>query len=226
MFLRSAGGIFLLSTLLLSAGCGKGDGEALATQKQAQPEVAGNPEVPNATPVASPSAGPVEVCLKTSEGNIVIRLNPEKAPRTVENFLENYALEGYYNETIFHHVEPGKMIIGGGYTQDLAPRPMKIPVLNEADNGLSNRRGTIAMVRDADSAHSATCQFFINLGDNRELDYQSQSTDEGYGYCVFGEIVQGLEIADRIAEQPAAAQDTFANLPEKPVVVHEVTVMR
>jgi peptidyl-prolyl cis-trans isomerase A (cyclophilin A)/peptidyl-prolyl cis-trans isomerase B (cyclophilin B) len=225
MLVRFAAAL-LLFTLLFSAGCGKGDGEALATQQAEQPAVASGAPAEASAAAASPVVGPIDVCLKTSEGDIIVRLNPEKAPRTVENFLENYALEGFYNETIFHHVEAGKMIIGGGFTQDLAPRPMKIPVLNEADNGLSNRRGTIAMVRDMDSAHSATCQFFINLGDNRELDYQGQTSDEAYGYCVFGEVVQGLDIADRIAKQPAAPQETFANLPEKPVVVHEVTVMR
>lgn len=210
--------------LAVLGGCGKGDGAALPTASEQTPET-GNAATASFAPADAP-AGPIDVCLKTSAGDIVVRLNPEKAPRTVENFLKNYALEGAYNETIFHHVAPGKMIIGGGYTQDLAPRPLKIPVFNEADNGLSNRRGSIAMVREPDSAHSATCQFFINLSDNRELDYQGQTTDEGYGYCVFGEVIQGLEVADQIAKGPAHPQETFAALPDQPVTIHEVTVMR
>lgn len=219
---------WLLVAGLLTAtiGCGKGDGEPLAAQPQEAQGLADLSGAGGSSNSRAAPAGPIDVCLKTSEGDIVLRLNADKAPRTVENFLKNYALEGAYNETIFHHVEPGKMIIGGGYTQDLAPRPLKIPVFNEADNGLSNRRGTIAMVRDVDSAHSATCQFFINLGDNRELDYQGQTTDDGYGYCVFGEVIQGLEIADRISKQPAHPQETFANLPDRAVTIHEVTVMR
>ncbi|MCS6997758.1 MAG: peptidylprolyl isomerase, partial [Casimicrobiaceae bacterium] len=134
--------------------------------------------------------------LRTSLGAITIELYPDKAPRTVENFLR-YVKEGFYDGTIFHRVIPKFMIQGGGFTPDFVQKPTRPPIRNEADNGLKNATGTIAMARTSDP-HSATAQFFINVADNRELDFR-YPTQEGWGYCVFGRVVKGMEVVERIA---------------------------
>lgn len=159
------------------------------------------------------------VVLHTSQGDITLKLFTDKAPRTVENFLRNYAERGFYNETIFHHVEPGQMIIAGGYTADLQRKQPRAPIYNESRNGLQNRRGTIAMIRDSDSPHTATSEFFINLSDNPVFDFKEADDSEEPGYCVFGEIVSGMEVIDRIAQLPTASMGDFAKVPSPPVTI-------
>ena len=135
------------------------------------------------------------VVMKTSLGEITIQLELDKAPRTVGHFL-NYVNSGYYNETIFHQVENGYALVGGGFTADLKEKPTRYTVANEAANGLKNDAGTIAMARRGDP-NSATAQFFINVQDNDFLDH-SAPTPQGWGYCVFGQVVAGMDVVKKI----------------------------
>jgi len=158
----------------------------------------------------------VRVEIQTNLGKFVVELYPEKAPITVKNFLR-YVDEGFYNGTIFHRVIPGFVIQGGGFTTDLTPKPTHPPIQNEAGNGLKNERGTIAMARTSE-IHSATSQFYINLKDNPFLDYTSP-TPEGYGYAVFGRVISGMEVVDKIATIPTGTQKGMANVPLQPVII-------
>lgn len=160
------------------------------------------------------------IIMKTSLGDITVQLYPDKAPVTVSNFL-NYADQGFYNGTIFHRVIDGFMIQGGGFTADLNQKPTNPPILNEATNGLKNVRGAIAMARTP-QIHSATSQFFINVVDNLFLDHTS-STAGGYGYCVFGRVVAGMDVVDRIKSVPTSSRGAFQNVPITPVEIIEVT---
>ena len=168
-----------------------------------------------------------EIVIRTSLGNIRVRLDREKAPRTTENFLVNYVERGWYANTIIHHVAPQIMIMGGAYLSDMNPKLTSAEIaergiLNEANNGLSNRRGTLAMARLADYEHSATSEFFINLASNDHLDYAQTEDGRLNGYCVFGEVIEGLEIADKIASLPAKPQagvEGGARIPTEPVVI-------
>jgi cyclophilin family peptidyl-prolyl cis-trans isomerase len=173
-----------------------------------------------------PAAPDPTVVLHTTEGDIKLRLYAQKSPRTVANFLENYANRGFYNQTIFHHVEPGVMLIGGGYTAELEPKPTRTPIFNESRNGLSNRRGTVAMIREPDAPHTATSQFFINLADNPQLDYSEGESEETLGYCVFGEVIEGMDIVERVAKKPTASQADFARIPSPPVAITGVERLR
>ena len=137
----------------------------------------------------------MKAVIATSLGQITIELNQEKAPKTVENFLA-YVKSGFYDGTIFHRVIEGFMIQGGGMDKEMKTKPTNPSIENEANNGLSNLYGTIAMARTS-SPHSATAQFFINTEDNRGLDFQSE-TEQGWGYCVFGEVTDGIEIVSAI----------------------------
>jgi cyclophilin family peptidyl-prolyl cis-trans isomerase len=166
------------------------------------------------------------VVLHTTAGDIHIELETEKAPRTVANFLDNYVNTGFYEGTIFHHVEPGAFVAAGGYTAELEAKPPANPIHNEARNGLSNSRGTVAMARDPFSAHSATCQFFINTADNPDLDYRGDQTDADYGYCVFGRVVEGMEIVDRLAKGQTTQQGDFPSLPAELVRIESVEQLR
>jgi cyclophilin family peptidyl-prolyl cis-trans isomerase len=151
-----------------------------------------------------------------------VRLDAEKAPLTVENF-SNYVARGQYDLTIFHQVlrDPLQIVLGGGYTADLKEKSPLTPIRNEAHNGLKNRRGTIAMARRPDHQDSATCQFFINIADNDVLNFKAR-TPEGYGYCVFGEVTEGMDVVDRIAKIPVCDKDQFRNLPVETVVIKSV----
>ena len=142
------------------------------------------------------SENPV-VLLETTSGDILVELYPDKAPETVANFLK-YVDDGFYNNTIFHRVIPGFMIQGGGFTARMQQKDTSAPIKNEADNGLKNDRGTIAMARTMDP-HSATAQFFINLVDNDFLNFQAPSGN-GWGYCVFGRVTEGMDVVDKIAK--------------------------
>lgn len=164
-----------------------------------------------------------KVKFETSLGAFVVQLNAAKAPVTVENFL-SYVEEGHYDGTIFHRVIPGFMAQGGGYTADFKQKPTHKPIKNEADNGLLNKRGTIAMARTPDP-NSASSQFFINYVDNAFLDYKSP-TPQGWGYAVFGEVVEGMNVVDEMAKIPTGPGGPMpSDVPKTPIVVNKATVV-
>jgi cyclophilin family peptidyl-prolyl cis-trans isomerase len=160
--------------------------------------------------------------MRTSMGTMKIELYPDKAPKTVENFLQ-YVRDGFYDGTIFHRVISGFMIQGGGFTSDMAEKDTRAPIENEAANGLKNVRGSIAMARTGDP-HSASAQFFINTVDNPFLDYQS-ATVQGFGYAVFGQVVEGLETLDAIKKVATASRDGHDDVPTSAVVIEAVRVL-
>lgn len=164
-------------------------------------------------------AGP-SVEMTTSLGKIVIELNQEKAPESVENFLQ-YVKSGFYAGTIFHRVMPGFMIQGGGFDEKMLQKPTRMSVRNEAKNGLSNARGTIAMAR-TNAPHSATAQFFINHVDNKNLDHPSF---DGWGYAVFGKVTQGMDVVDKIAKVATGNSGMHQNVPLTPVVIEGVKLL-
>lgn len=171
---------------------------------------------------AADAADP-QVELKTSLGAIVIELDPDKAPLSVKNFLQ-YVKDGHYDGTIFHRVIPGFMIQGGGFSPDFKQKPTRKPVRNEAANGLKNTAGTIAMARTPDP-HSATAQFFINVADNVPLDFRFP-TPEGFGYTVFGKVVNGMDVVGRIVKVPTGPGPApHQNVPVKPVVIESARVL-
>ncbi len=165
------------------------------------------------------------IILKTNLGDIKIALNSEKAPVTAQNFLD-YAKEGFYDGTVFHRVIKGFMIQGGGMTVNekggLHQKETRDPIKNEAKNGLKNKRGTIAMARTMEP-HSATAQFFINTVDNGFLDFTRESI-EGWGYCVFGEVTEGMDVVDKIAEVKTGSNGMHRDVPVEPVVIEKVVV--
>jgi peptidyl-prolyl cis-trans isomerase B (cyclophilin B) len=162
------------------------------------------------------------VRLETGKGYIVLELNPAAAPATVANFL-TYVKDGFYDGTIFHRVIKGFMIQGGGFTPDLQQKQTREPVRNEADNGLANRRGTVAMARTPDP-HSATSQFFINTVDNEFLNFRDKSV-QGWGYTVFGRVVEGMETVDAIAAVPTGAARIGRDVPVEPVIIKQAVVI-
>ena len=165
------------------------------------------------------SAPRPQVAMETSMGRIVLQLFPDKAPKTVDNFLV-YVRSGHYNGTIFHRVIPNFMIQGGGFTPDMRQKSAGKSIINEADNGLKNTRGTIAMARTRDP-HSATCQFFINTIDNDYLDHKSKDA-RGWGYTVFGRVEEGMDVVDRISKVKTGQKGIFRNVPLQPVVIEKV----
>ncbi|MGE4558210.1 MAG: peptidylprolyl isomerase [Desulfovibrionaceae bacterium] len=156
------------------------------------------------------------VTLQTTMGDIKIELFPDKASKTVDNFLQ-YVRDGFYDGTIFHRVIDGFMIQGGGLGQDMRPKPVRAPIPNEADNGLRNTAYSVAMARTS-APHSAASQFFINLKDNDFLNFRSR-TAAGYGYAVFGRVVQGQDVVDRIATVDTGRLGARQNVPVQPVVI-------
>lgn len=161
------------------------------------------------------------VLIKTNMGDIRVELNAEKAPITVANFL-NYTKSGFYNGTLFHRVIPGFMIQGGGFAPGMKEKETNPPIKNEAGNRLSNKRGTIAMARTSD-VNSATSQFFINLVDNNSLDHQGNSPD-AFGYCVFGKVIAGMDVVDKIARVKTGTVGDFGDVPAKDVVILQVVL--
>ena len=160
------------------------------------------------------------VVIETSEGDIFLKLNRDAAPVTVANFLQ-YAESGHYAGTVFHRVIRDFMVQGGGHDETMAEKPTRDPIPNEANNGLSNARGTIAMAR-TQNPHSATAQFFINHGNNARLDFSSE-TMFGWGYAVFGEVVSGMDVVDKIAELPTGPMRPFpSDVPSPLVRIHSV----
>ena len=161
--------------------------------------------------------------MKTNLGTIVLELNAEKAPKTVENFLR-YVKEGFYKGTIFHRVIPGFMAQGGGFTQDMQQKPTHEPVQNEANNGLLNTVGTIAMARTP-NPHSASAQFFINVADNGFLNHTAPTT-RGWGYCVFGKVTKGMDVVQAIVSVPTGPGGPMpSDVPQKAVVIEDVRIV-
>lgn len=177
----------------------------------------------NAPRTAPTPVDPIAV-MRTSHGNIYIRLYGSKAQRTVSNFVD-YVMNGHYDGTIFHQVDAGYAILGGGYDAKLKPKPGRYPIRNEADNGLKNVRGTVAMARDPKDPHSATSEFFINLVDNPQLDHRGDMP-ETFGYCVFGEVVEGMDVVQKIAAEKTATLRSFDKLPVQTVTVDHVRFVR
>jgi len=161
----------------------------------------------------------MEYVIKTSAGDIEIKLFEEEAPITAKNFAD-YAEEGFYNGTVFHRVIKNFMVQGGGFDTDFEEKETKEPIKNEADNGVSNKRGTLAMARTA-VVDSATAQFFINSVNNNFLDFQGPTPRE-YGYCVFGEVTEGMDVVDAINEVKTGNRDGHADVPVEDVVINEV----
>jgi cyclophilin family peptidyl-prolyl cis-trans isomerase len=175
----------------------------------------------NAAPTPVKDLDP-EVLIRTSVGEIRLRLNAEMSPETVDNFLSHYVDRGFYEGTVFHHVDQGVMVIAGGYTSDGKPKEVRAPIRNEAFNGLKNQRGTVAMARHPDYRDTATSQFFINLADNTSFDYVESEDNGSFGYCVFGEVVAGMDIVDKIAQLPVEQQGMFPMMPQQTVVIEAV----
>lgn len=164
-----------------------------------------------------------QVILHTSKGDIKLELYEDQAPISVANFLE-YARKGQYDGTIFHRVIGNFMIQGGGYDADLTARPTGEPIQNEADNGLSNERGTIAMARATDP-HSATAQFFINVVDNPALDHRGKQSGRTWGYAVFGSVVEGMDVVDEIRFVETEVRGPHQNVPIEPVTIESVEIL-
>lgn len=163
-----------------------------------------------------------QVELKTSQGVIVLELDAEKAPKTTENFLQ-YVKDGFYNGMIFHRVIDGFMIQGGGFASGMKEKATNAPIENEAGNGLKNARGTIAMARTSDP-HSATAQFFINIVDNDFLDFRAPS-GSGWGYCVFGRVIEGMDVVDKIRKVRTGNKGFHQDVPLEDVVIEKAEVI-
>lgn len=167
----------------------------------------------------SPKSEVNVVLMKTNLGEIKIELFPEKAPETVKNFLQ-YVDEGHYDKTIFHRVIDGFMVQGGGFTNNLSQKPTKKGIKNEAANGLKNQRGTIAMARTQE-VNSATAQFFINVVDNQFLDHKSSAPHE-FGYCVFGRVIEGMDVVDKIKSVATQTKGPYSDVPVQTVEIISV----
>ena len=161
-----------------------------------------------------------EVELKTSMGTIVVELYPAKAPKSVASFLQ-YVKDGHYNGTIFHRVIPGFMVQGGGFTPDMTQKPTRAAVPIESNNGLKNDVGWLAMARTSDP-NSATSQFFINVSNNGFLNYPGQ---DGFGYTVFGKVIKGQEVVDKIVGVPTGQRGPHGNVPLQPVMIEKATIV-
>jgi cyclophilin family peptidyl-prolyl cis-trans isomerase len=169
------------------------------------------------------SSKTIKVRVTTNMGEFVLELYPDRAPITVKNFLR-YVDRRFYDGTIFHRVIPGFVIQGGGYTKDLVEKPTDPPIKNEANNGLRNERGTIAMARTS-IIDSATSQFFINLKDNDFLNHRDQ-TPSGFGYAVFGRVIQGMDVVERIAQVPTGIVGGMRDVPLTPVIILKIRRIR
>jgi cyclophilin family peptidyl-prolyl cis-trans isomerase len=180
------------------------------------------PHAPKSAKKAAPKpAGPSRVALDTTMGRIVIELFPDKAPKTTANFLK-YVKSGHYNGTIFHRVIPGFMAQAGGFTPGMVEKPTNAPIQNESDNGLSNERGTLAMARTSDP-HSASAQFFVNVKDNASLNFKGKP--DGWGYAVFGKVVEGMDVVDKIVAVPTTTKGNYENVPKVPIVIKKAAVV-
>jgi peptidylprolyl isomerase/peptidyl-prolyl cis-trans isomerase B (cyclophilin B) len=198
--------LFLGALMLGISGCNASEP---AAQKVSTAPAAGQPANPR-------------VLIETSKGNITVEVFPTQAPQSAGNFL-NYVKIGYYDGLVFHRVIPGFMIQTGGMTADMAEKPKNAPIQNEADNGLRNLRGTLAMARTGDP-HSASSQFFINVKDNAFLDHRGK-TIQGWGYAVFGQVVDGMDVVDAIVAVPRGNRGPHGDVPIEPIIMQRVSVL-
>jgi len=177
-------------------------------------------------PVAEAVTGAThKTVLHTNMGDITIELYPDKAPKTVDNF-EQYVKDGFYNGTVFHRVIPTFMVQGGGWTRELQRKRTRAPIHNEANNGLSNVKYSVAMARTQDP-HSAAAEFFINTVDNKRLDYTADTNSLTWGYCVFGKVVAGQDVVDKIKAVPTGAQGPLqSDVPQSPVIIEKAEMVQ
>jgi len=205
--------------------------ETATTQQSSAPETktdstGGSGESEKVTEKAQNSGGKMaanpKVKLETTLGDIVLELDSEKAPKTVENFL-GYVNEGFYDGTIFHRVIPNFMVQGGGMLPDMTEKPNKASIKNEANNGLKNLKGTVAMAR-TNEPHSATSQFFINVKDNDFLNFSSE-TPQGWGYAVFGKVIEGMDVIEKIVAVETGNKGYHGDVPVEPITMNKVTVI-
>lgn len=209
--------------LARSAGFSTGQAAGTAAKKPPQPSTRPVQVPPLQVPADTPSPGNPVVALTTSLGDITLELFKDRAPVSVENLLL-YVNDHFYDGTIFHRVKKGFMIQGGGYTPDLTEKPTRPPIQNEATNGLRNLRGTVGMARRA-TLRSATSQFYINVADNRMLDHTGYSPDE-FGYAVFGRVLSGMDVVDRIAAVQTRTDGDMEDVPVEPVIIKSVRVVK
>lgn len=173
--------------------------------------------------IAAYAQAQTHVVMDTNLGKIELELDEQKAPKTVANFV-NYAEKGFYNNTIFHRVIDGFMIQGGGFTPNMIAKTTDKPIENEADNGLKNTFGTIAMARTSDP-NSASSQFFINVNNNKSLDFKDK-TESGYGYAVFGKVVHGMDVVEKIAQVRTTNHLMYQNVPVHAVIIKSVKIVK
>lgn len=215
----------LAAVLFVLGGCNKSSDSTTASIGSPAPGAS-----TSTTAVPLPSTKPADdpnhprVVLQTNLGNITLELDAAKAPLTVQNFL-GYVSEGFYDQTIFHQAVKGKVVLGGTYDADLKEKKAHPAIRNEAHNGLKNERGTVGMARQADAVDSATSQFFLNLGDNAWLDYRDR-TLEGYGYCVFGRVVEGMDIVERMGDAEVSSTPQSEQMPVQKIVLKSARRVR
>ena len=212
----------LLVGLSVGSGCDKGGTAGTSVTASIDTSTARRPSavLPAADDTLRDPRFPI-VSITTNLGTIRVQLDLEKAPITGKNFLW-YAGNGHYDGTIFHQIVPGYMALGGGYTQQFEEKPTQFWIRNEAFNGLKNRKGTIAMARRPDQADSSTCQFFFNLEDNPHLDHQNRKSAEQYGYCVFGRVVEGMDVLDKMNRFSVQDQGQFPSVPTPAIVIERI----
>ena len=222
---RSVRASFIIVPLLAVLGCQKSadnapPAAAIKTPNNAEAQSSAASDAPESKP--EPDHQHPIFAIDTTAGKITVRLDAEKAPLTVYNFGD-YAARGHYDATIIHQVvrKPVQIVLGGVYTADMKAKPVSASIRNEADNGLKNTRGTIAMLRRSDDEDSATCQFFFNISDNDALNYKNR-TPKGYGYCVFGEVTEGMDVLDRIAGMAVHNQGDHVDMPVETVAIKSV----
>jgi len=219
------------AAVLVAAGCG--DGDDGSTSRSGAVDEAGTvggmdtPSSNRSDSAAKDAADPLHpvVRIETSLGNIIVKLDAEKAEMTVDKFLA-YVESRHYDNTIFHQVLKDYVVLGGGYTPELVKKETSGTIFNEADNGLKNVRGTIAMARQPDGIDSATGQFFFNLSDNPILDHKSRETPEEYGYCVFGHVIEGMDVLDRIGGVEVTDIGEFEQTPVEKVLIKSIRRLR
>ena len=190
----------------------------------AKPAAKAEPAKVAASDVA-PQGGTAKVLLHTSMGDITLELYPDKAPKTVDNF-EQYVKDGFYNGTVFHRVIPTFMVQGGGWTKELQRKRTRAPIHNEANNGLSNVKYSVAMARTSDP-HSAAAEFFINVADNKRLDYTGDASSLTWGYCVFGKVIAGQDVVEKIKAVPTGAQGPLpSDVPQTPILIEKAEMVQ
>jgi peptidyl-prolyl cis-trans isomerase B (cyclophilin B) len=215
-----------LTVCIFAIGCNRGGPQAPPAAIDGSGSAATTSDAKAPTKLPKNNSDPLHpvVVIETTLGNITLKLDAVKSPLTVDNFL-TYVGNGHYDQTIIHQVYKGQGFIAGGYGVNLVEKPARTPILNEAHNGLKNLRGTIAMDRRPDAIDSAQCKFFINTADNPNLDFKER-TPEKYGYCVFGEVIEGMDVVDRINEAEVSDTENFERTPTQPIIIKTIRRIR